>query len=85
VERVREALRDRQVQCLVVAADASSRTREKVVRLAAARRVPVVAGPPADELGARLGLATVQVVGVLDRALAVGLLEGPGGMAHRED
>ena len=60
--------------CVVLAADASARARDKVVRLAAARGVPLLAGPAAELLGARLGTPAVMVVGVLDRALAAGLV-----------
>jgi len=61
---------------LVLAADASPRTREKVERLARARRVPVLMGPVAERLGAGLGRPPVQAVGVADAALARGLV-GP--------
>jgi hypothetical protein len=47
---------------------------EKVVRLAEARRVPLVRGPRADEIGARLGRPPVMAVGVRDRGLAQGVL-----------
>jgi ribosomal protein L7Ae-like RNA K-turn-binding protein len=61
------------VACVVVAEDASDRTKEKVVRLARARGVPVLRGPTAERLGAGLGRSTVQAVGVRDPALASGL------------
>lgn len=59
--------------CVVIAGDASPRTRDKVVRLAQARGVPVVIGPLAAVLGAGLGRPAVQAVGVSDPALARGL------------
>ena len=59
--------------CVVVAADASARTAEKVVRLARARGVLVLRGPSAERLGAELGRPPVQAVGVRDAALARGL------------
>ena len=84
VEPVRAGLRADRIHCLVVAGDASPRTHEKVVRLANARRVPSISGPSAEAIGARLGRPSVQVVGVLDRALAEGLL-GVGELALTED
>ena len=74
VEAVRRALQSGDCRCLVVAADASQRALEKTVRLATARGVPRVAGPPAHELGAGLGKPPVMVVGVRDAALAEGIL-----------
>ena len=59
---------------MVLAADAGPRTIEKVARLAQARDVPVLRGPPAGELGSSLGRPPVQAVGVADRALARGLM-----------
>lgn len=78
VAGVRAQLQRGAIGCVVLAADASVRTRDKVERLARARRVPVIVGPVAGELGARLGRAPVQAVGVEDGALArgvAGLLE----------
>jgi ribosomal protein L7Ae-like RNA K-turn-binding protein len=66
------------VHCVVLAADASARTRDKVERLALARGVPVVRGPVAAELGAGLGRPPVQAVGVEDGALARGVVEAEG-------
>jgi len=74
VEGVRARLRQDRLAAVVLAADASRRTREKVERLAVARGVPVLVGPGAARLGARLGRPPVQTVGVSDRALARGLM-----------
>jgi ribosomal protein L7Ae-like RNA K-turn-binding protein len=74
VEGVRARLRQDRLAVVVVAADASRRTRDKVERLAVARGVPVLVGPGAARLGARLGRPPVQTVGVSDRALAHGLM-----------
>ena len=85
VDRVREAVRANRVACLVLASDASARAREKVVRLAAARGVPILPGPTAEAIGARLGKPGIMVAAVLDRALARGLAAaGPGQRASRE-
>ncbi|HET8622526.1 MAG TPA: ribosomal L7Ae/L30e/S12e/Gadd45 family protein [Gemmatimonadales bacterium] len=74
VDAVRKELQSNRLGCVVVAADASPRVLEKVVRLAEARRVPLVRGPSADEIGARLGRPPVMAVGVRDRGLAQGVL-----------
>jgi ribosomal protein L7Ae-like RNA K-turn-binding protein len=74
VDAVRKELQANRLGCIVVAADASPRAVEKVVRLAEARGVPLVRGPRADEIGARLGRPPVMAVGVRDRGLAQGVL-----------
>ena len=79
VAGVRARLQRGRLACVVLAADASPRTREKVERLALARGVPVVRGPAAERLGAGLGRPAVQAVGVVDAALARGLVASSGG------
>ena len=74
VAGVRARLQRDALACVVLAADASPRTRDKVERLARARRIPVLVGPAADRLGAGLGRSSVQAVGVADAALARGLV-----------
>ena len=74
VTGVRAQLQRNALACVVLAADASVRTREKVERLARARRVPVLVGPVADRLGEGLGRPPVQAVGLADAALARGLV-----------
>jgi ribosomal protein L7Ae-like RNA K-turn-binding protein len=74
LDAVRRSLQAREIRCLVVARDASQRAREKVVRLATAIGVPIVDGPPAAELGSRLGKPPVMVAGVRDAALADGIV-----------
>jgi ribosomal protein L7Ae-like RNA K-turn-binding protein len=73
VDGVRRSIQSGQVRCVVFASDASPRAVEKVMRLAQAQGVPLVQGPTADEMGRQLGRPPVMVVGVRDRALAVGL------------
>ncbi len=80
VEGVRAQLHRDALRCVVVAADAGERARDKVERLAVARGVTVLAGPPAAELGADLGRRPVQVIGVSDRALARGVIQACGGV-----
>jgi len=74
VAGVRAGLQRGKISCVVLAADASQRTIEKVVRLAEAKDIPVLRGPVADELGAVLGRPPVQAAGVSDPALARGLI-----------
>ncbi|HEY8257857.1 MAG TPA: ribosomal L7Ae/L30e/S12e/Gadd45 family protein [Gemmatimonadales bacterium] len=74
VEAVRKELQGGRCWCVVVASDASPRAMEKVVRLAAGKRIPVVPGPGAAAIGAQLGRPPVMAVGVRDRALARGMV-----------
>jgi ribosomal protein L7Ae-like RNA K-turn-binding protein len=71
---VREGLQGNRVAAVVVAQDRSARTAEKVERLARAKGVPVVSGPPAAELGRQLGRGAVQAAGLTDAEMARGLL-----------
>ena len=71
---VRAELQRDRVRAVVVAADRSPRTEEKVERLARARGVPVVEGPSALVLGRRVGRTAVQAVGITDARLAEGLM-----------
>jgi ribosomal protein L7Ae-like RNA K-turn-binding protein len=80
VSGVRAGLARGAFACVVLAADASPRTRDKVERPAQARGVPVLSGPRADVLGAGLGRPAVQAVGVSDPALARGLSDVCGGV-----
>jgi ribosomal protein L7Ae-like RNA K-turn-binding protein len=74
VAGVRAGLQRGKVVCVVLAQDASQRTIDKVARLADAKKVRVLRGPSAAELGAGLGKPPVQAVGVADPALARGLI-----------
>jgi ribosomal protein L7Ae-like RNA K-turn-binding protein len=73
---VRAALQRGELDLVVVAADHSPRTAEKVVRLARAMGIETLEGPPASQLGRRLGRSSVQSVGVRDRQLTAGILGG---------
>jgi ribosomal protein L7Ae-like RNA K-turn-binding protein len=75
VEGVRKELQAGKCWCVVVAEDASPRAVEKVVRLAAAKGVPLLPGPSAAAIGAQLGKPPVMAVGVRDRALAGGMVQ----------
>jgi ribosomal protein L7Ae-like RNA K-turn-binding protein len=74
VDAVRRELQRGSCRCVVVAEDAGPRAVEKVVRLAAAKGVPLLAGPGAGAIGAQLGKPPVMAVGVRDRALAGGMM-----------
>jgi ribosomal protein L7Ae-like RNA K-turn-binding protein len=74
VDGVRKELQAGKCWCVVVADDASPRAVDKVVRLASAKGVPIVAGPRAVAIGAQLGRPPVMAVGVRDRALAAGMV-----------
>jgi ribosomal protein L7Ae-like RNA K-turn-binding protein len=74
VDGVRKELQAGKCWCVVLADDASPRAVEKVVRLATAKGVPLVAGPGAAAIGAQLGRPPVMAVGVRDRALASGMV-----------
>jgi len=75
VDAVRKELQAGKCWCVVVAGDASPRAMEKVVRLASAKQVPMLAGPSAEAIGAQLGKPPVMAVGVRDRALAGGMVQ----------
>jgi ribosomal protein L7Ae-like RNA K-turn-binding protein len=75
---VRAALQRDELALVVVAHDCSSRTEEKVVRLARKKGVRMLQGPDAIELGRRLGRRSLQVVGVRDVRLAAGFGVGGG-------
>lgn len=80
VDRVREATKRGLVLLAIVAPDASSNSRDKVIPLLNARRVRVIEGPQAGALGAAVGREATTVVGITDPALAAGiraLLEPP--------
>ena len=75
VDAVRKELQAGSCWCVVLAADASPRAIDKVVRLAGAKGVPLLPGPSAAAIGAQLGKPPVMAVGVRDRALARGMVQ----------
>jgi ribosomal protein L7Ae-like RNA K-turn-binding protein len=74
VAGVRAGLQRGQLACVVIAHDVAQRTVDKVLRLAEARKIPILRGPVALALGTALGKPPVQAVGVTDAALARGLI-----------
>lgn len=75
----RAGLQRGDVLVVVVAGDRSTRTAEKVERLARGTDVPVRIGPDADTLGARIGRGAVQAVGIVDPGFAEGILAAGSG------
>ena len=75
VDGVRGGLQRDEFWCVVLAADASQRAVEKVTGLARSKEIPIVAGPPAERMGSKLGRPPVMVVGVRDRSLADGIMQ----------
>jgi ribosomal protein L7Ae-like RNA K-turn-binding protein len=71
---VRAALQRGDLALVVLAGDASGRTKEKVLRLAQAKGIHCLSGPAAVELGRMLGRVEVQAVGVRDAQLAAGII-----------
>ena len=70
---VRAGLQRGEVALVVVAANRSARTGDKVERLARGRGVPVLTGPLDEALGKRLGRTALQAAGVTDGRLAAGI------------
>jgi ribosomal protein L7Ae-like RNA K-turn-binding protein len=82
VDQVRAAALRETLALAVVAPDASPHSLDKVMPLLAAKRVAIVTGPTAEELGRAVGRQTTAAIGVMDRNLARGIQEaarGPGG------
>jgi ribosomal protein L7Ae-like RNA K-turn-binding protein len=75
VEQVRMAARKGTLVLAVIAPDAASNSREKILPLLRARRVMFVEGPTAAELGAAVGRVHTAAVGVVDPQLARGIRE----------
>ena len=73
VERVREAARKGTLYLALVAPDASRHSREKVLRLLAAKGVPVLEGASTATLGGAAGRDATAVIGIVDAQLAKGI------------
>jgi ribosomal protein L7Ae-like RNA K-turn-binding protein len=74
-ERVREAVRSGAVYLVIVAADASDNSRDKLDYLLGARGVPCITAYDRAALGGAVGRAPLSAVGVTDRRLAERLWE----------
>ncbi|HEU4647859.1 MAG TPA: ribosomal L7Ae/L30e/S12e/Gadd45 family protein [Gemmatimonadales bacterium] len=85
VDAVRAEVQAGRARCVVLAADASPRAIEKVMRLAKAKGVPLVAGPPAAAIGEQFGKPPVMAVGVRDRGLADGIVRSAPAVRDVQD
>ncbi len=74
VAQVRDAARRGKLTLAVVAPDASRHSIAKVKPLLEAKRVRIIEGPTAAQLGMAVGRESTAAVGVLDRNLARGIL-----------
>ena len=74
VENVREAAKRGKLVLAVVAPDASRHSLAKVTPLLQAKRVRIIEGPGATQLGGAVGRDSTAAVGVVDRDLARGIL-----------
>jgi ribosomal protein L7Ae-like RNA K-turn-binding protein len=74
VENVRDAAKRGKLILAVVAPDASRHSLAKVTPLLAAKRVRIIEGPAAAQLGSAVGRESTAAVGVVDRDLARGIL-----------
>jgi ribosomal protein L7Ae-like RNA K-turn-binding protein len=74
-ERVREAARAGALEFVLVAADASDNSRDKLLPLLAARQLPHAVRYTRAELGRAVGKAPVSAIGVTDRKFAARVKE----------
>jgi ribosomal protein L7Ae-like RNA K-turn-binding protein len=74
VENVREAAKRGKLVLAVVAPDASRHSLAKVKPLLEAKRVRIIEGPGAIQLGGAVGRDSTAAVGVVDRDLARGIV-----------
>lgn len=73
VDRTREAAFKGTLRLAIVASDAASNSRDKIVPLLTGRGVTMIQTASADELGRAVGRAATAVVGILDAKLARGV------------
>ena len=73
VERVRDAARAGTLRLAIVASDASSNSRDKVVPLLQARRVEIAWMPSSSALGQAVGREQTTAVGIVDGQMAKGI------------
>ena len=73
VERVREAAQKGKLKLAIVATDASKNSLDKILPLLSAKRVWILDGIGAAELGAAVGKDATAVVGIVDAQLAKGI------------
>ena len=73
VQLVRDAAQRGKLKLAVVAPDASHNSLAKVVPMLRAKRIRMIEGPSASELGAAVGRESTAAVGVVDQQLARGI------------
>ena len=73
VQLVRDAAQRGKLKLAVVAPDASHNSLDKVVPMLRAKRIRMIEGPSARELGGAVGRESTAVVGVVDPQLARGI------------
>ena len=73
VQLVRDAAQRGKLLVAVVAPDASRNSLDKVVPMLRAKRIGMIEGPSAAELGAAVGRESTAAVGVVDPQLAKGI------------
>ena len=69
-DMTRQKVRDGEVLCVLIAADASSTQRQKLEPLVQARGIPCFTTSTREELGAAVGRPTVSAVGVTQDSFA---------------
>jgi len=73
VQQVRDAAQRGKLKLAVIAPDASHNSLDKVVPMLRAKRIRMIEGPSATELGAAVGRESTAAVGVVDAQLARGI------------
>jgi ribosomal protein L7Ae-like RNA K-turn-binding protein len=73
VQQVRDAAQRGKLKLAVIAPDASRNSLDKVVPMLRAKRIQVIEGPAAADLGAAVGRESTAAVGVVDAQLARGI------------
>ena len=73
VERVREAAQKGTLKLAIVARDASKNSLDKIVPLLEAKRIRIIDGIGAADLGAGVGRDATAVIGIVDAQLAKGI------------
>jgi len=73
VQQVRDAAQRGKLKLAVIAPDASRNSLDKVVPMLQAKRIRIVDGPSATELGGAFGRESTAAVGVVDAQLARGV------------
>jgi ribosomal protein L7Ae-like RNA K-turn-binding protein len=73
VQQVRDAAQRGKLRLAIIAPDASQHSLNKVVPMLRAKRIRLIEGPSASELGAAVGRESTAAVGVVDTQLASGI------------